>query len=172
MHLFRELESLIVSDAGFPYWLGRHVVDMVQFRDNILMATDAPRRICKRGRVSARYTPRGMGPPVVCDCITDTRLTCIGARCGPVCKAMGVVPIRSGTGSGMAFIETSSVTPEWTLKLRPPLLSPHSKYTGYLGAIFTGVLKNGLPFFCHMGLADYERRSMAQCCHAFWLRKG
>ena len=32
------------------------------------------------------------------------------------------------------------------LKLGALLLSPHSTFSGYLGAIFTGVLKNGLPF--------------------------
>ena len=32
------------------------------------------------------------------------------------------------------------------LRLGPPLISPHSKYPGYLGSIFTGVLKNALPF--------------------------
>ena len=84
---------------------------------------------------------------VVCD---DTQFTCTGACCGPVCKAMGVVLVRPGTGSSMAFIEPSGVTPEWTLKLGSPLLSPHSN-AGYVGAIFTAVLKNGLPFSATWG---------------------
>ena len=46
----------------------------------------------------------------------------------------------------MAFVEPSSVTQQWELKLGAPLHSPHFMYSGYLGAIFTGVLKNGLPF--------------------------
>ena len=41
-HLFCRLGSLIVSDAGFPNWVGRHTVAMVQFRDNKLVAMDPP----------------------------------------------------------------------------------------------------------------------------------
>ena len=48
--------------------------------------------------------------------------------------------------SAMAFVEPSSVNDRWELKPEGPLLSSHSKYPGYLGSIFIGVLKNGLPF--------------------------
>ena len=39
-HLFCASGSLVVSDAGYPYWVGEHTVAMVQFRDNILVPTD------------------------------------------------------------------------------------------------------------------------------------
>ena len=86
------------------------------------------------------------GLPVVCECITDSQLECTAECCGAICTAMGVVMVRGQDGSGTAFIEPSSVTKQWELKLGAPLLSPHSTYSAYLRAIFTRVLKNGLPF--------------------------
>ena len=54
--------------------------------------------------------------------------------------------VRGPTGAGMAFAEPAALSASWELKLGPPLLSPGRAYHGYLGAFFTGVLKNGLPF--------------------------
>ena len=36
------LGSLIISEAGFPYWVGEHRVTLVPSRDNFLPATNAP----------------------------------------------------------------------------------------------------------------------------------
>ena len=42
-HLLRQLGTLRVSDAGFPYWeLRQGVVALCPFRDNILVGTSAP----------------------------------------------------------------------------------------------------------------------------------
>ena len=86
------------------------------------------------------------GLPVVCECISDKQDSCTGCCCGPICKAMGMVMVRGQNGSGLAFVEPAAVTGSWDLRLGPPLLSPRRAYHGYLGAIFTDVLKNGLPF--------------------------
>ena len=59
---------------------------------------------------------------------------------------MGVVLVRDPHVLGMVFVEPSSVAPEWKLRLGPPLLSPQLQYMDYLGSLFTGALKNGLPF--------------------------
>ena len=54
--------------------------------------------------------------------------------------------VRGPTRAGLAFADPAALSASWDLKLGPPLLSPGRAYHGYLGAIFTGVLKNGLPF--------------------------
>ena len=56
---------------------------------------------------------------------------------------MGYVLVREPTGTGVAFVEPSALTAQWNLRLGPTLLTPRDAYKGYLGAIFTGVLKNG-----------------------------
>ena len=45
-----------------------------------------------------------------------------------------------------AFAEPAALTPDWTLRLGPPLLSPHQACPGYLAGIFRGVLKNAMPW--------------------------
>ena len=91
-------------------------------------------------------TAWGLPVYIVCECINDEQGCCMGNGCGPICKAMGMVMVRGPTGAGMAFAEPAALAASWELKLGPPLLSPGRVYHGYLGAIFTGVLKNGLPF--------------------------
>ena len=66
--------------------------------------------------------------------------------CGPVTKAVGVVMVLLGAGDATAFAEPAALTPEWDLKLSEPLIRPHSAYHGLLLSIFTGVLKNILPW--------------------------
>ena len=145
--LFRRLGDPQVSDSGFVYWVGAHTTAMCQFRDNILVATDAPSEACADVVEEIRYVLQtAWGLPVVCECISDEQECCTGNCRGPICKAMGMVMVRGPTGAGMAFAEPAALAASWELKLGPPLLSPGRAYQGYLGAIFTGVLKNGLPF--------------------------
>ena len=145
--LFRQLGDLKVSESGFVYWVGKHTVAMCQFRDNILVATDAPQEACVELVEQRMYVLQtSWGLPVVCECISDKQDSCTGRCCGPICKAMGMVMVRGQNGTGLAFVEPAGVTGSWDLSLGPPLLSPRRAYHGYLGAIFTGVLKNGLPF--------------------------
>ena len=54
--------------------------------------------------------------------------------------------VKGQNGTGLVFVELAAVIGSWDLRLGPPLLSPRRAYHGYLGAIFTGVLKDGLPF--------------------------
>ena len=145
--LFRRLGDLHVSDSGFVHWVGAHTTSMCQFRGNILVATDAPREAWFDVVEEIRYVLQtAWGLPVVCECISDEQKCCTGGCCGPICKAMGMVLVRGPTGAGMAFAEPAALSASWELKLGPPLLSPGRAYRGYLGSIFTGVLKNGLPF--------------------------
>ena len=71
--------------------------------------------------------------------------TLLGLCCGPVAKAVGVVMTLS-KGNATAFAEPAALTPDSELRLGPPLLSPHQAYPRYLAGIFTGVLKNALPW--------------------------
>ena len=70
------------------------------------------------------------------------------------------------------FVEPSSVMAQWSLRLGPPLLSPHSEYQGYLGAIFTRVLKNGLPFSVIWASYIMSAASVAECGHPFAIWEG
>ena len=83
---------------------------------------------------------------VDCDCITKTVKHCTGQCCGAVTKAAGVVLVLPGGGKSTAFAEPAALTPDWCLRLGEPLMSPHRAYKGYLSSIFTGVLKNALPW--------------------------
>ena len=49
-------------------------------------------------------------------------------------------------GNATAFAEPAALTSDWELRLGPPLFRPHQVYPGYLVGIFTGVLKNALPW--------------------------
>ena len=99
-----------------------------------------------------------------------TKVSCKGARCGSVCKVPGVVLVRGENGSGMGFIEPSSVTSTWALCLGPPLMSPHSKYSGCLGSIFTG--SRQAPLFSYIGGSYHECCGMAQCGGSIWVWEG
>ena len=63
-----------------------------------------------------------------------------------MCKAMGVVFVKDHEGNGMAFVEPSALTDQWNLCLAQPLPTPACAYPGYVGRIFIGALKNGVPF--------------------------
>ena len=45
-----------------------------------------------------------------------------------------------------AFIEPAALKPDWSLRLKAPLMPPTLAYQGYLGNIMTSVLKNGLTW--------------------------
>ena len=89
---------------------------------------------------------RAWGLPVVCHCIFDDCPAGLGACCGNVCKAMGLVFVKDSEGKGLGYTEPTALTNGWNLRLAEPLLSPGCAYPGYLVAIFTGVLKIGLAF--------------------------
>ena len=82
---------------------------------------------------------------VVCGCMTQ-HTTCVGTCCTTITMVMGHVLVRQPGGQGIAFVEPSALNRKWSLRLKPSLLTLHRAYKGYLGAIFTGVLKNGLPW--------------------------
>jgi len=127
-----------------PIWMGRWTIALCQFLDNILVASHTPRGEPGGIVELVREVLQAVwGLPVMCDCITETQTACTGKCCGSVCKGMGVVLVRDEGGRGP---EPSALKGDWSLHLGAPLLSPHSQYPGYLGAIFTGVLKNALPF--------------------------
>ena len=43
-NMFGDLGQLIISDSGYPYWVGEWTIALCQFRDNILMAIDASKK--------------------------------------------------------------------------------------------------------------------------------
>ena len=122
-------------------------VCVCQFRDNLLLASHAPE--AEWGEVVELVRgvlQKAWGLPVVCECIGPDVPQCLGQCCGWACKAMGMVFVKDENGEGMSFTEPAALTAEWKLRLAEPLLSVACAYPGYLGGIFTGVLKNGLPF--------------------------
>ena len=48
----------------------------------------------------------------------------------------------------LALQQRVNWTARWDLRLGPTLLTPRDAYRGYLGSIFTGVLKNGAQWTC------------------------
>ena len=99
-NLFRQLGTLIVSETGFPYWVGEHTVALVQFRDNTLMANEPPPPP-PQAWASLVENVRGIlqkawGLVVVCDCITEVQIPCTEVCRDLVCKAVGVVMVRGG----------------------------------------------------------------------------
>ena len=145
--IFRELGQLIICESGYPYWVGEWTIALCPFRDNILIATNASKKDWGRVVELVRgVAQRAWGLPVACPRITAETPQSQGACYGQICKVLGVVFIKNEQGNGMAFVEPFALTDQWTLCLAEPLLTPACAYPGYLGAIFTGVLKNGLPF--------------------------
>ena len=65
-----------------------------------------------------------------------------------ITKIMGYLLIKEPSRMGLAFVEPSALTATWQLRLGPTLLSLDIAYKGYLGSIFTGVLKNGIHWTC------------------------
>ena len=54
--------------------------------------------------------------------------------------------VLRGIDSQTAFAEPPALSDNWSLKLGPPLITPMHSYHGYLPSIFTGVLRNALPW--------------------------
>ena len=48
--------------------------------------------------------------------------------------------------TGCAFFEPAALTPQWDLRLVPPVMTPSCSYQAYMPRILTGVLKNGPPW--------------------------
>ena len=141
---FRDLGQLRISDSGFVYWEAQWGnVTLCQFRDNILMATsflDHPTiGIVKRVLtiLQSAWSLR-----VLCPCDDTCRATCLSTSA----VAMGYCLVLSTEGSATAYIQPSSLTPQWDLKLGPPWVSPHTAHPKYLHGIFTGVLSNSQPW--------------------------
>ena len=67
-----------------------------------------------------------MGFPVVCECNSEKQHICTGRCCGPICKAMGMDMVKEPKGTGLVFIEPSTLTLTSGLCLGPLLLSPHA----------------------------------------------
>ena len=123
---FRQLGRLEITTAGWPLWhtpLGR--VTLCQFRDNILIATDTSPHLRAQMVERVRAVLKNCwNLEVECGCISKEIRSCTGQCCGSVTKAVGVVMILSDNRA-TAFAEPAALTPDWNLRLGPPLLSPH-----------------------------------------------
>ena len=78
---------------------------------------------------------------VLCPCDDKCQVTCLSTSA----VAMGYSLVLSTEGSATAYIQPSSLSPKWELKLGPPLISPRCAHPNYLHGIFTGVLSNSQP---------------------------
>ena len=113
-HAFRSLGQLIVYDAGYPFWVGKWTVALCQFRDNILLASDAPQD--EWGEVVELVRgvlQKAWGLLVVCECIGLDVSQWQGECRGQVCKAMGMVSVKDESGEGMSFTEPAALTAQW-----------------------------------------------------------
>ena len=116
---------------------------MCQFRDNILVASDADPSDCKElvGLVKS-VLKKTWGLPVECAC-ADKQGMCQGTCLGPVIICMGFCIALGGARGGLNHIQPAALTDDWSLHLGPSLMSPKDAYKRYLSGIFTGALANG-----------------------------
>ena len=133
--LFRALGLLHLTTEGFPYWRGQFTRALCQFRDNIVLGTDAPpeQRAALINKVR-RILQKAWGLRVVCECMNNSP-QCVGACCTPTAKVMGYVLVREPKGTGIAFVEPSALTGRWELRLGPTLLTPGDAYKGVCVAL-------------------------------------
>ena len=128
----------------FVYWETQWGdVTLCQFRDNLLMATSFPNHPTV-GIVQRVLTilQLAWGLRVLCPCDDTCRVTCLSTSA----VAMGYFLVVSTEGCASTYIQPSSLTPQWDLKLGPPLVSPRSAHPRYLHGIFTGLLSNSQPW--------------------------
>ena len=117
---------------------------MCQFRDNILLATDAsPRHRPDMVRTMREVLKVSWHLDVDYECISKDVHICTGSYCNSVTKAVGVVMVLGSEEAGeTAFAEPAALTPEWSLKLDAPLKTPHRAKRDYVPTILTRALKN------------------------------
>ena len=137
------LGALTISPEGYVLWTGRWRISLCQFRDNILMATDARVEDCREVvSLVKSVLERVWGLPVECNC-ADKQGNCQGACLGPVLRCMGFCISLGGEGKGLNHVHPAALTDTWDLRLGPSLMNPRHAYKGYLSGIFTGALANG-----------------------------
>ena len=54
------------------------------------------------------------------------------------------IALGQGVG-GINQVHPAALKDDWSLRLRPPLMTPKHAYKGYLSGIFIGALANGGP---------------------------
>ena len=160
--------ALVILDLSTGKHSGGNVT-LCQFRDNILMATSF-----------LDHPTIGRSLRVLCPCDDMCRATCLSTST----VAMGYSLVMSAEGSATAYIQPSSLTPHWELKLGPPLVSPRSAHPKYLHGIFTGVLSNSQPWakshlaqllsvaaWCQVAvLSGYSQRDTRRAMHSAIVR--
>ena len=140
---FRRLSALKVSQEGFIYWEGCWTVVLGQFRDNVLLATNAPVAACRELIQEVHHIlPEVWSIPIHCNC-ADQNGDCQGVCLGPVCTTMGYCCARTPEGKGFFRVQLATLKVDWSLRHGPPLLSPQYSYKGYLARIYSGALTNG-----------------------------
>ena len=111
---FRDLGRLGVNTEGWPVWHGRWGrTSMCQFRDNILLATDAsPRHTAEVVQSVREVLKLCWQLDLDCECISKKVHRCIGLCCNSVTKAVGVVMVLgSEEARGDCFCRTSCASP-------------------------------------------------------------
>ena len=140
---FRQLGALHVSPEGFVHWVGRWTIALIQFRANVLLATDAPRTDFQEVVEEVRGVLEEVwGIPVRCDCANDAGV-CQDRCMGPVCRVMGYCIVQTPQGGGMSHVQPAALRDDWSLRHAAPLISPVHGYKGYLAGIFSSALCNG-----------------------------
>ena len=121
-----------VSAEDFVYWEGRWTVALMQFRDNLLLETNAEPQNYQRVVEEVRNVLQDrLGIHVRCECANDAG-ECQENRMGPVCRAMAFCSARTPTGRGLSHVQPAALRADWALRHTPPLMPPAHTYKGYL----------------------------------------
>ena len=152
---FRSLGTLQISPEGFPYWESEFTTALCQFRDNIMVASTAPPNAHSVivSRV-IQVLERAWGLLVKCDCGDVCTNQCLSH----VVHAMGTCMVRNEEGTGAAHSHPSSLKPDWSLRLGPPLVSPTLAPKANLKSVFISILTNVVQ---HMVFPDHHCPDMA-----------
>ena len=141
--IFRRLGALNIAPEGYVFWVGTWTIALCQFRDNVLLATDASPDDC----IAVVSLVRGVleeawGLPVECAC-ADQQGDCSGSCLQRVVRCMGFCIAMGGKDGGICHVQPAALKDDWSLRLGPSLMTPGHSYKGYLAGIFTGALVNG-----------------------------
>ena len=137
---FHRLGCLEVTPEGWPVWdTPEGQVALCQFRDNILVSTDAAphdRAQCiEHVRTALKQS---WNLEVECSCITPKQTKCTGHCCTSVTKAVGIAMVLPGNDAHRAFAERAALEGTghcaWALP-SPPSPPTSDQITGGTGVL-------------------------------------
>ena len=121
--IFRRLGALNISAEGYVFWVGTWTIALCQFRDNVLLATDArPDDCIAVVSLVRRVLEEAWGLPVECAC-ADQQGDCSGSCLQRVVRCMGLCIAMGGEGGGICHVQPAALKDDWSLRLGPSLMT-------------------------------------------------